>query len=216
LQVMDGLHAFIWNSYPENCNTYLIEGEKKILIDPGYEELFDSVSVELKKLRISMEQIDVVIATHGHPDHLGAAALFSKPSLFAMSMEEYSFLKDRARYMSIPEPDFFLDEGDLQIGEYHLEVFVTPGHSPGSICLYWPEKKVLFTGDLIFSRTIGRSDMPGGDSELLKESIRRIAELDVEFVLPGHRDMLIGRDVIKANFQMIEDFFFNERPASFF
>jgi hydroxyacylglutathione hydrolase len=217
MEVVKGLHAFIWQSYPDNCNTYLIDGDKKILIDPGFEQLFNHVKSQMTNLKISPDDIDVVIATHAHPDHLEAAGLFHKPTLFAMNEEEYNFFNRGAgHYLNIPEPDFFLHNGDLQIGEHEFQVIVTPGHSPGSICLYWPVNKVLFTGDLVFSRSIGRSDMPGGDSEIIKESIKKIAELDCEYILPGHRDMLVGRDVIRANFEMIENFWFNQRTASFY
>jgi glyoxylase-like metal-dependent hydrolase (beta-lactamase superfamily II) len=67
-----------------------------------------------------------------------------------------------------------------------LSIFHTPGHSPGSATLYWPAQKALFTGDLIFKEGFGRTDLPGGDSATLKESIKRMAELDVELLLSGH------------------------------
>jgi len=74
----------------------------------------------------------------------------------------------------------------VTVGGHILEVIYTPGHSPGSICLYEPESKSLFSGDTIFSDGgIGRTDFPGGSMEELVESIRRI-DMDVLDLYPGH------------------------------
>jgi hydroxyacylglutathione hydrolase len=211
MYVTNGLHAFIWrNPVANNCNTYLIDGSKKIIIDPGHLNYFDHVGEGLVGLNLSPDQIDLVITTHGHPDHIEAAQQFKKPTLFAMNQGEHTFIKDIAgHYFKIPEPDFFLGEGNLTIGDNTFQVIVTPGHSPGSVCIYWPEQKALFTGDLIFNRGIGRTDLPGGERKLLKESIKNISELDVEYLLPGHGEMVVGAEAVQGNFQMVEDYWFN-------
>jgi glyoxylase-like metal-dependent hydrolase (beta-lactamase superfamily II) len=87
-------------------------------------------------------------------------------------------------------------------------VFDTPGHSPGSVCLYWPEVKVLFTGDVIFNQGIGRTDLPEGSGARLKESIKLIKDLDVEILLSGHGDILTGKEAVQENFRFIEDYWF--------
>jgi len=91
------------------------------------------------------------------------------------------------------KPDFFLKEGNLTLDGLELSIFHTPGHSPGSATLYWPAQKALFTGDLIFKEGLGRTDLPGGDSATLKESIKRMADLEVELLLSGHGDIIAGR-----------------------
>lgn len=211
MKVFNGLHAFIWQDYTQNnCNTYLIEGSKNILIDPGHQHLFGHVEKGLNALNISLDRVDVVIATHGHPDHLEAVSFFDKPTLFAMNLEEYQFISEFAGdYFKIPEPDFFLKAGDLIVGDESFDVISTPGHSPGSICLYWRDKKVLFTGDVVFNQGIGRTDLPGGDGRALKDSIQRIKTLDVEHLLAGHGDIVAGKEAVQANFQEIEDYWFN-------
>lgn len=215
MKILDNLHAFIWrNPQANDCNTYLIKGSKTILIDPGHLHLFDHVRVGLMNLNLTPEQIDLVIITHGHPDHLEAAALFKKPTLITMSLAEYEFVKDWTGRQIWDQgngfgPDFFLLEGGLTIGDLTFQVLVTPGHSPGSICLYWPEHKALFTGDLIFNQGIGRTDLPGGDGGLLKESIKRIAGLDSEWVLSGHGEVIKGKQTVEDNFRMIENYWFN-------
>jgi glyoxylase-like metal-dependent hydrolase (beta-lactamase superfamily II) len=214
MEIFKGLNACLWQSYPQNCNTYLIGGTKNILVDPGFAQLFDHVKTEMDELNLDMKDIDVIIATHGHPDHIDALGLFDKPTLWAMNEQEYAFIDSGGHYFN--KPDILLSDGELKLGDHVFEVIVTPGHSPGSVCLYWPAQKALFSGDLVFNRNIGRSDLMGGDFEFLKESIKRIARLDCEYLLPGHGDILSGKDVIQANFRMIEDFWFNQRRLSFY
>jgi len=211
MQIFDGLHAFIWRVYTQNnCNTYLIDGKLKIIIDPGHRHLFDSVRRNLAALNISTDQIDVAIVTHGHPDHLEAVQGLNETILFAMNDEEHRFISELAgQYFKIPEPHFFLREGNLVIGEERFEVIATPGHSPGSICLYWPAKKALFTGDLIFNQSIGRTDLPGGNGGMLKESIEKVSGRDIEYLLCGHGEIVEGKEEVKANFQKIRDYWFD-------
>jgi glyoxylase-like metal-dependent hydrolase (beta-lactamase superfamily II) len=210
MEVFKGLHAFIWHDNRENnCNAFLIEGEKNILIDPGHQHLFRHVEKGLLQRKLTREDIDTVIITHGHPDHLEGANLFSAPTLKAMDEGEYRMVKKLAgSYFKVPEMDYFLQEGDLKIGAAMFEVIHSPGHSPGSICLYWPEKKVLFTGDVVFREGIGRTDLPGGDGSQLKESIKKIAKLDVEYLLTGHGDIVVGREAVRENFRMIVAYWF--------
>lgn len=215
MKILDNLQAFIWrNPRANNCNSYLITGSKKILIDPGHFQLFDQVRFGLLDLGLTPEQIDLVFITHGHPDHLEAAALFRPPTLITMGQDEFEFIKERAGHHNWDmgngfAPDFFLQEGEVTIGDQTFQVLVTPGHSPGSLCLYWPEHKALFTGDLVFSQGIGRTDLPGGNGNQLKDSIQRIACLDIEYLLSGHGEMIKGRKAVETNFRMIESTWFN-------
>lgn len=215
MKILDNLYAFIWrNPQANNCNSYLIRGSKNILIDPGHLHLFDHVRLGLLDLNVTLDQIDLVMITHGHPDHLEAAQLFKEPTAVTISQAEADFIKAWAgRYGWNSDQGlkaaFFLQEGDLRIGDRTFQVLATPGHSPGSFCLYWPEEKALFAGDVIFNQGIGRTDLPGGDGALLKESIHRLAGLDIEYVLSGHGEVIQGRKAVKENFRMIENTWFN-------
>ncbi len=210
MKVFEGFYAFVWQDFRENnCNTYFIDRKKKILIDPGHDHLFRHVEQNLKQLGVALSQIDYVLVTHGHPDHLEAAFRLQHPSLLAMSGEEYRFIKKWAgEDYDIPAPDLYLKEGSLSLGDVGLDVYDTPGHSPGSVCLYWAEQKVLFTGDVVFNQGIGRTDLPEGSGPRLKESIRKIKDLDVEYLMSGHGDILAGREAVKQNFRFIEDYWF--------
>lgn len=216
MKIFDNLHFFPWNSMTaNNCNTFLIDGEKRILVDPGHYHLFDHIRDELSGLSLSPEDIEMVIITHGHPDHMEGVKIFQETdALIAVSSAEMEFIKTVAPHygeiLGIPEfePGVLLQEGDLKIGNLNFEVIHTPGHSPGSVCLYWPDKKTLFTGDVVFDQGIGRTDLPGGDGEKLRESIRKISRLDVDYLLTGHGDIVVGKEAVKQNFKTIEDFWF--------
>ncbi len=156
MKISENLYAFVWtNPTANNCNAYFVDGKKKILVDPGHHHLFGHVEDELSALSLSPQDIDIVIITHGHPDHMEGIKIFADTStLIAIHASEMDFIRETApQYgealgISNFEPDILLQEGDLKIGDLTFQVIHTPGHSPGSICLYWTEKKALFTGDV--------------------------------------------------------------------
>lgn len=210
MKVTEGLYAFLWKSPVENnCNAFLAAGGKTVLIDPGHRHLFRHVEEGLRRLGMALPSVDLVVVTHGHPDHIEGWRMFRKPTLLAMGEEEYRFLLERGgRGVREFAPDVFLREGDLAVGDLSFEVFLTPGHSPGSVSLYWKDRKALFAGDVVFAGGIGRTDLPGGAARKLRESIERMKELDVEFLLPGHGDPVRGREAVRRNFQLIEEYWF--------
>ena len=198
-----------------NCNTYLIDGPAKILIDPGHLSFFPQVAGQLNALGIEVSDIDLVIVTHGHPDHFEAARYFkNQPAQFAVGFEDWGMIRRRleqagpASGLEDYTPDFFLGPGSLNVKGVELTIVPSPGHSPGSVALYWPERKALFSGDVIFKDGLGRTDLPGGDGAVLKESIRGLGALDSEFLLPGHGDIVRGGDQVQANFKRVEAYWF--------
>jgi len=219
MKINENVYGFIWRSTTaNNCNTYLIDGPTRILIDPGHISLFDHVHKELNELGLTLDDIGLVIGTHAHPDHLEAAELFKeKPALVALHNKDWRFLKSMDNSPKTPlslntqsiAPAFFLKEGDISISGFDFLVLHTPGHSPGSVSIYWPDQKMLFTGDLVFKGGLGRTDLPGGNGTKLKESIKRLAGLDAEWLLPGHGDIISGSEEIKANFEQVEQVWFN-------
>ena len=218
MKVVNNIHAFIWESMTaNNCNTYLIDGSARVLIDPGHRAMFDHVEKGLGELNLGVEDIDVILCTHGHPDHLEAVQLFKgKNAKFAVGEIEWQWIDTVGRQMATAmgvdldaiRPDFFLQEGELNLKDLEFKVYHTPGHSPGSVCLYQPEQKALFTGDLVFKDGVGRTDLPGGDGEQLKTSIWRLKDLDVEWLMSGHGDVISGSENVKTNFESVENYWF--------
>lgn len=212
------LYAYPWVSMQENnCNSYLIGGDVPVLIDPGHQHLVKNLINQMEKDKNRFEDIRLIFATHVHPDHFEATQTFARAGvLLALHPEEEKFMKEaggefyRGFGMEMPEikVDFFLKEGELKLGTKTLQVLHTPGHSPGSISLYWPQKKALFTGDVVFAMGVGRTDFPGGDGNLLRDSIERLARLDAEWLLSGHGEVLKGKKNIQRNFSYVRTNFF--------
>jgi len=213
------LYAYPCKSMQENnCNSYVIGGDVPVIIDPGHQHLVSGLMTQMKKDGHPPEKIRLVITTHVHPDHFEAAQTFARGgSMVAMHPEEEKFLKEvghefyRAFGLEMPDipVDFYLQEGELNLGGKTFQVLHTPGHSPGSISLYWPEKKALFTGDVVFPMGMGRTDFPGGDGGLLRQSIERLAGLDAEFLLSGHGEVLRGKKNIQHNFVFVRDNYYD-------
>ncbi|MFH1123994.1 MAG: MBL fold metallo-hydrolase [Pseudomonadota bacterium] len=212
MKITEDLYAFLWlDQRTNNANTYFINGSKKILVDPGHYNLFGHIRDNLARLSLKPEEIDLVIVTHAHPDHVEAVRAFSESStLIAIHPAEWELIRTRSPHMGFSEfePHVLLQEGELNVGDLAFQVIHTPGHSPGSISLYWPEKKALFSGDVIFSQGLGRTDLPGGNGQELKESIRTLSRLEVDHLLSGHGEVVSGPDRVKANFENVETIWF--------
>ncbi|HOA71023.1 MAG: MBL fold metallo-hydrolase [Bacillota bacterium] len=208
------VHRRVVGRLQTNC--YIVEDEaskKCIVIDPGGDgqgilDFIDSQGLELHS----------IVITHGHIDHfLDAGYIQAKTSVPVLIAEADSkFLEDpgwmRAfagtHQMIRPAQITFVKEGDvISFGNTCLRVIETPGHSPGSVCLYWPGNQdtqdsqggpgVLFSGDLIFRLSVGRTDFPGGDAYKLVESIRnKVFTLpDDTIIYPGHDEQTtVGRE----------------------
>lgn len=213
------LYAYLWqNAYENNCNTYVIHGETTVLIDPGHSRHLNRLFTQMEEDGISPEDVDLVIITHSHPDHCeGLEAFLDKPVKIAMGQEEARYLLEGGKVlfemMGKPLPkfriDFYLKEGDLHLGKKALNIYQSPGHSPGSLSIYWPERKTLFTGDVIFQGGIGRTDFLEGNSRLLKESIESLSRLETEILLPGHGDIVMGKEMVVQNFEFIRQNFYD-------
>jgi glyoxylase-like metal-dependent hydrolase (beta-lactamase superfamily II) len=217
MRLIKGFYVYPWVSYQENnCNTIFIDGPVPTLIDPGHSHLFQNVVQGMARDGKTADSIQLIICTHGHPDHIEAIDSFDNNVLRAISKDEYSYLskegKDLFLMSGCPAPkkpfSLFLKNGLMTIGGNTFQVIQTPGHSPGSICLYWEEEKLLISGDTLFYMGFGRTDLPGGDQDALVNSIQRIAGLDIEYLIPGHGEMLKGAQSIRRNFELILGEFF--------
>jgi hydroxyacylglutathione hydrolase len=235
VKLTDKFYCYVWEGRGNNCNAVLwpsvLRGEPPhILIDPGHirdelgEACFDSLAQAMEKDGFKMEDIGLVIATHSHPDHIEAVELIVKKSgaLFALSREEDEFYRTMGKsffqmFGAKPpqvNPSFFLKEGDLSLGakedKLAVKVLLTPGHSPGSVCLYLEEDRILISGDVVFAGSVGRTDFPGGSASLLRKSIDELSKLNVEYLVPGHStemgSVIAGKDKVRRNFYTVKMF----------
>ena len=187
-----------------NCYILIDEAEKKAaVIDPGDEG--GRILAELNKLDARVEYI---LLTHGHYDHIGAVAQLHQ----ALPQTKVYLHKADSRgtgFHVVPLADQVADllyygDGDmLELGSLTIHVIHTPGHTPGGVTLRVGD--ALFTGDTLFAGSMGRSDFPGGNTQQLFASLKKLAQLEGDFqVLPGHdRTTTLGRER-RSNVFMLE------------
>lgn len=194
------------------CNCVILGDElsrEAIVIDPG-DEIERIVEIlDHHKLRLTR-----TLHTHGHLDHIGAAGLLKERTGAAAHIHPgdlplwRSYAQQAALFglppLELPEPDGLLHEGDrIALGGASLSVIETPGHTPGSVCLELerPGEPILFSGDTLFWKGIGRTDLWGGDTLQILRSIReKIFSRPADtLVHPGHGPVTSIRDEKRAN-----------------
>jgi hydroxyacylglutathione hydrolase len=182
---------------PLQCNCSVIGDEKTheaMVIDPG--DQIEGILEILRQEKLTLKQI---VITHAHIDHVGGAmklkAATGAPIL--MNQNDYALLKMldmQAAWVGMRPPgnvqvDEAIDQGRvLKIGEMSSNVIHTPGHTEGSICVYFPAEKKLIAGDTLFAGSIGRTDLPGGSMDKIMRSLHNqvLALPDETEVVPGH------------------------------
>ncbi|MBA5941826.1 MAG: MBL fold metallo-hydrolase [Methanophagales archaeon] len=197
-----------------DSNTYLIKEKLTVLIDPGRENYLEPRLKEMQDDGIDPEDIDLIIITHLHPDHCGATAALkevsgAKVALHSSQREYFDVMAEESRKFlgtcSIEKFNADLVLGErLSLGTLELDIMHTPGHSPCSICFYVEVKKILICGDLVFERGVGRTDLPFGDAEELKNSIEMVSGRDTKLLLPGHGARIEGRVNLERNYKFVK------------
>jgi len=204
--------------YPEkgmmDCNSYLIKDKLSILIDPGNSQFLPALLQDLLKDGIDPKTINIIMNTHLHGDHCWANEAFKENSGAEILLHKIqkqlgeAATTQASKFFGVPavelSEDRVVDEDRLNLGETEIEFIPSPGHSPESICFYYRQEKVLICGDVIFNQNTGRVDLPGGSADQLKQSIERLSRLDVEYLLPGHMDIVTGSDNVRRNFEFIK------------
>ncbi len=189
------------------ANCYIIYSSKSkeaYIIDPGG----DTSLIAEKIKELSVVPLGIII-THGHYDHIAANSelkkIFNIPVYVHKDDAEFlvnSSLNGSAFFgedVKFPAAERLLEDGAvIKNKDFELKIIHTPGHTPGGICILIGEN--LFTGDTLFKGSVGRSDLPGGNEKLMKESLRKLRGLSKSIkIFPGHGSQSTIGEEMKSN-----------------
>jgi glyoxylase-like metal-dependent hydrolase (beta-lactamase superfamily II) len=169
-------------------NVYLILGAHPGLVDAGSGPPENQLRSMIEKAGVNPKSLKTLILTHNHHDHSGGLdelkgldiQVIAHPSITTTISKDF-------------ETRPVMDNETVRIGHLSLKIFYTPGHTRDDLCLYNHPYQILFSGDTVFPRgNFGRTDLPGGDPSKLLVSIRRLRNLEVRHLLPGHENPIIG------------------------
>lgn len=180
-------------------NIYIVDNE--VIIDSGTGEYFHQYRKDIEK-EANAGRLKLLVNTHYHFDHTGGNKKFRDwlkvpiaahpadiPAIEAGKTLSESF----GQIAKIVTVDAELKDGNIiETENFRLHVLHTPGHTAGSICLYEPEKKMLFSGDTIFADAVGRDDLPGGNYNELRFSLEKLSAIGIQHLFPGHGAFKVG------------------------
>jgi glyoxylase-like metal-dependent hydrolase (beta-lactamase superfamily II) len=193
--------------YDSNC--YLIVDKKTVLIDTGT----GSTQKLLNKQEVASADVELIVNTHAHFDHVGGNRLFEanvavhKADTLELENGNLYGTSELFGHKAQSKVDMVLNDGDIiETGDISLEVIHTPGHTPGSVCLL-SNRGHLFSGDTLFSGgSFGRTDLPGGSTHELFRSLERLKSTTFEFLMPGHMDCVKnGKAHLEAALELLGD-----------
>jgi hydroxyacylglutathione hydrolase len=202
------VRTFTVGPVAENCFVARVEGsERALIIDPGEEP--ERILKATEQLGLG---VDAILVTHCHFDHIGAVAPVARATgapVYCPEME-VPVLADIMSFVPWPgigpyesyDADEQVSGGErLSLADVDIDVLFTPGHSPGHVTYAIPEHGALFSGDVLFKGSVGRTDLPGGDWPTLLESIRALVDgYDPGTVVyPGHMGITTLGDERAAN-----------------
>jgi glyoxylase-like metal-dependent hydrolase (beta-lactamase superfamily II) len=180
------------------CKVYLVRGTKKnLIIDTGLPSDSGLIERQLHSLGLGVDDIQMIVLTHEHMDHIGGVPLFSSKGVVAahslaankIELQDEFVLMTRAFGHGIEDfhIDIRLHHGTMiDVGGYVLHALHTPGHCSGAICLYEPSRQLLFTGDTIFSGGTLGGIFPSGNISDYIGTLHQLSSLKVKEIYPGH------------------------------
>src|SRR3989344_2217041 len=181
------------------CNVYIVDGE--IIVDTGTGKFFPQMKSEIES-SVDTSQIKTIVNTHYHFDHTGAGRKFRDwlGAEICIHQKDKEYMEngntlaemfgEKPRITTVDRT--LKEKGTLKTKNFKFEIIHTPGHTPGSICLYDREKKLLISGDTVFEDNFGRTDLPGGSMEDMMKSLKKLSELKVSYLMPGHGNVKFG------------------------
>ena len=195
---MPDIKRFCFNLFREHCTIIWKDRSKAVVIDPG---MYSDKEVKEFSDFVSSEGLGIaaVLLTHAHADHIFSAKFVQDRygAVVYMNPEDregFEYCKELASTIGMKAPDCSftttdIADGDtIEAGGFSFQVITTPGHTPGSVCYYDAEDKIMFTGDTLMAGTIGRTDLTGGDYDKEIVSImEKLMFLDGDIrIFPGH------------------------------
>ena len=178
------IHTLTLGLYQTNCYIVHKEGSKQcVVIDPGYD-----ANTILGRAALLGLQIEAILLTHGHFDHVGAvAALAADTDCRVFLKEEELSLPAAMTAGPLFYTDLYEHTGTLSVAGMEIRVLHTPGHTPGSVCLMIGD--AMFSGDTLFAGSMGRCDFPGSNIFDMRKSLKKLKELPGDYrVFPGHAE----------------------------
>src|SRR5438270_6528030 len=195
---------------PLQCNCSVVGDEatrEAMVIDPG-----DDIQDVLEIVRKHNLQVKQIVITHAHIDHVGGSMRLraATGAPIVLNQNDYALLKMldvQAAWIGVPAPgeveiDRAITTDDtIKAGTLASTVLHTPGHTEGSVCLYFPADKMLIAGDTLFAGSIGRTDLPGGSTQKIMRSLHDtvLALPDETVVVPGHGELTTIGDERESN-----------------
>ena len=190
-------------AYQEICYLVWNSENKAIVFDPGFDADHIFQTLEQHDLEVA-----AYVLTHTHYDHINALAdLYDRaPAPIVVHSKDWEWaFSERNQgepYYPLPrKPEIattqWLEHSkDWNIADMNFQCLETPGHTPGGCCLLFPEGKIMITGDTLFKGSCGRTDLPGGDPRVMKESLKKLKQLPDDIrIFPGHgEDSTIGEE----------------------
>jgi glyoxylase-like metal-dependent hydrolase (beta-lactamase superfamily II) len=182
---MEKLADNVWKLNVDS-NVYFLDFKEKMIIDTGPPDYKEKVRKELSK-KVALDKVDRVIFTHLHYDHAGNFDLFPNAKFYASEEEIRLFNKDKANAILHP---VIAEKFDVRLNPLKslegFDIIKTPGHTSGSISLFYKKEKILFSGDTLFFNGYGRLDLPTSEAQKMGESLNKLKELDFKILAPGH------------------------------